>query len=128
LALKKAKSLSDDCRVLLVCADGLWGPPISGRFDSDSFDIWAVTRAKDFGSVYLQGCHYDQWNIDKQFEQKKIGSYTLHHLEVLGQDYYPKDFVLRFDMAHESFYDNNGGYGANYHITPYSGKFRILQQ
>ncbi|GHV07482.1 hypothetical protein AGMMS50229_14400 [Campylobacterota bacterium] len=123
LAKQKASSLFGGSRkIALIAIDGNWGPPISGRFDSDFLNIWAAVPAGNKGEVILQGGRNGQWNISIPFQPlgkpEKISLYKLH-LSVQGE--FPDEFVIRLNCGAETFYDNNDG--QNYRLTPYQRYF-----
>jgi len=111
-----------------------WGPPVSGRFDEDFLDVWAVTddslRPK---SLVLYGCGVAgdsqpvstrAWRDVGEFGKSKAVDVTgrpvglYHYSSSLPVD----QFVVRLtDSRDEYHYDNNGGYGIDYHLHRYHG-------
>ncbi len=109
-----------------------WGPPISGRFDSDYLDVWiAADESLQPKSIVLHGCESASWEGDRCAPWRDVGecirskSVDLHGRAVgiyrfSGQ---PIDqFVVRLtDGQGNQHYDNNGGYGINYRLHRYRG-------
>jgi hypothetical protein len=112
-----------------------WGPPVSGRFDEDYLDIWvAADDSLKPSSVALygrgQGSGFDPaepnsfgWRDVGEFvkiksvtiDGKTVGMYQFSGTPV-------EEFVVRLvDHQGSHHYDNNGGYGVNYHLAPYAG-------
>jgi hypothetical protein len=117
---KGERHLNGSRKVILIAVDGNWGPPVSGRFDTDFLNIWAVVMEK--GNLVLQGARDGAWNIELPFESmEKVGELKLYKLHLSGQSGFPNEFVVRFDTGTESFYDNNQG--RNYQIPAYGGYF-----
>ncbi len=114
--------------VKLVAMDYNWGPPISGRADSDSMNFWVKVKCEEEGKLFLQGKTVSGgWDLDIEF--KKVGSYkeknssnkfTLYHLSMNAQYQFPEEFVIRFNTKTETeYYDNN--LSENYSISPFGG-------
>lgn len=117
--------------VKLIAVDYNWGPPVGGRYDEDFLRIWAVSQGDSTsGKVYLQGSKNGDWSINIPLAfQKMIPiasqhlNYGLYFLELGSQYQFPTQFVIRFDTNDgKSYYDNNGGCGSNYKLTPYQSK------
>ena len=109
-------------KVIFIAASGNWGPPISGRFDTDFFDLWAAAAADDKGAVVLQGARNGVWNIQSPFQlAEKTEQFNLYKIHLPGQYDYPDEFVIRFDTEEGPFYDNNNG--QNYRIKAWGGYF-----
>jgi hypothetical protein len=117
--------------VKLIAVDYNWGPPVGGRYDEDFLKIWAVSQGDSTsGKVYLQGAKNGDWSINIPLAfQKMIPiasqhlNYGLYFLELGSQYQFPTQFVIRFDTNDgKSYYDNNGGCGSNYKLTPYQSR------
>jgi hypothetical protein len=122
--------------VRFIAIDYNWGPPRSGRFDTDWMHLWAVTNtARGRGILYLQGKgtgRENEWYINAPFTfivnitnipyQLHGVEYSLYHLELRSQYDFPVEFVLRFDADDGStYYDNNNC--QNYKIlNPWNGR------
>lgn len=116
--------------VHLIAVDYNWGPPIPGRFDTDFLRIWAVAQGDgSTGAVFLQGAQQGKWSINTRLGFQRVlsaptqspSTYGLYFLE-LGSSYgFPDEFVIRFDKDGTSYYDDNGGFGHNYHLVPNQG-------
>jgi hypothetical protein len=102
--------------ISLTAIDYNWGPPVSGRFDSDWMHIWACWAGEpDSGLLYLQATQWDnKWDINIPF--RVVGTVahrylspnivTLFYLDVKSP--YPSEFVLRLDHKEGyKLYDNN---------------------
>ena len=136
---RKIKALTDDDAkalarqkagntVSFIALDCNWGPPISGRADTDYFEIWAAAKKEGKGSkagkgdkVYVQGARNGVWDVD--VEMKKIAdldNHTLYHLSMgVGSDA-PEEFVIRLVREDgTTLYDNNGN--KNYRVSRYIG-------
>jgi hypothetical protein len=108
-----------------------WSPPISGRCDPDFLDIWvAADESLNPKSIAVYGCEamfegsgYSHWRDTGVFVRSKtaeIGGRAvgLYHFSGSPID----EFVVRLtDHRGEHHYDNNGGYGVNYHLRRYHG-------
>ncbi|HME07237.1 MAG TPA: hypothetical protein VKG25_09310 [Bryobacteraceae bacterium] len=100
-----------------------WGPPVSGRFDSDFLDIWvAADDSLSPKSVVLYGCT-DAWHDIGEFVKSKT---TNVHGKAVGlyrfSGWPVEEFVVRLtDHRGDPRYDNNGGYGVNYRLRRYGG-------
>jgi hypothetical protein len=112
----------------LVAVEYNWGAPVSGRYDTDFFNIWAAVSANvGMGTLFLQGrAANGEWSINTPFE--RTGSFTtpsgaafgFFSLALQSQTMFPTEFVLRFASGNgETRYDNNQG--TNYHIEPFRG-------
>jgi hypothetical protein len=112
--------------VRLIAAEYNWGPPISGRFDTDFMHIWAAARVGT-GSLFLHGQRTNgDWSIDIPFERAASFTtpdhvdYDFYSLTLGSPQDFPTQFVLRLDRGNgENRYDNNNG--ENYRIEPYRG-------
>ena len=90
VALAKQKARGD---IRFIAIDYNWGPPVSGRFDTDWMRLWAVTKATLAGGIlYLQGTKSaNKWDINAAFTfiadiaNKNNTQYCLYHLELSGQ-------------------------------------------
>ncbi|MGK3958974.1 hypothetical protein WMF38_38695 [Sorangium sp. So ce118] len=121
LSLARQRPLAS---VELVAVDYNWGPPISGRYDSDYLNLWAVVGGDMEGTLYLQGQEMDgEWSINAPFKfiQTVQGHDSLlrfHALKLESMSQFPREFVLRFDGRNGHVtYDNNRG--SNYRLEPY---------
>jgi hypothetical protein len=124
VALAKQQNYPDT--VKLVSIDFNWGPPISGRFDTDRMNLWAKVKNTEKGKLYMQGKNlHGNWDI--HIPLQKIGSYkendsenkfTLYNLSLNDSSKFPVEFVLRYETeSGNKYYDNNNG--RNYVLTPY---------
>jgi hypothetical protein len=126
-ALSLARQLPVD-GVRLLALDYNWGPPISGRFDTDYLNVWAGVSGQPEGTLFLQGQGVNgSWDVELPFQPVGIvpgqggAAVTVYSLAVGSQYQFPQQFVLRFDLAGGgSIYDNNGG--RNYALVPYLGR------
>jgi hypothetical protein len=110
-----------------------WGPPVSGRFDTDYLDIWAVAdESVKAASVVLYGRgEISDWsspwrdiaeftkaktaNVDGDWGSRTVGVYHFAGLPV-------EEFVVRLtDDQGRQYFDNNGGYGVNYRLDRWVG-------
>jgi hypothetical protein len=109
-------------KIVLIAVEGNWGPPISGRYDTDFLTIWAAIHAEDNGEVYLQGARDGEWSILEPFKLvEKTKKIKLYKIAPSGPSEFPHEFVIRLNIGDESFYDNNNG--ANYKLRPYQRYF-----
>jgi hypothetical protein len=125
IALAKQKAQG---HVKFIAIDYNWGPPISGRSDTDWMHLWGVSSEdSERGTLWLQGTRWDyKWdlNIPFSFILKLIieneVEYFLYYLALPGD--FPIEFVLRFDTVDgPTYYDNN--HGKNYKIpNSYQGR------
>jgi len=108
-----------------------WGPPVSGRFDPDFLDVWVVgdesVRPKSV-ALYGSGTVFEapscsNWRDIGEFAKFRIAdihgrAVGLYHFSGLPVD----EFVVRLtDDQGNHHYDNNGGYGVNYHLRRHHG-------
>jgi hypothetical protein len=114
--------------ISIVCN---YGAPVSGRYDDDFLDIWvAADESLIPRSVTLYGCGtmyedplHPNWRDIGEFAKSKTADINgravgLYHFSGPPVD----EFVVRLaDDRGNHYYDNNGGYGANYHIRRYGG-------
>jgi len=114
-------------KIRFIAIDYNWGPPVSGRHDKDFLQIWAIARtASQPKQVSLLGAYMGEknWNVLIKFEHvKKVDEdYDLY---VLRLDHrLPLEFVLKLECKDGSVhYDNNGGYGINYKLFPFQGRY-----
>ncbi|MDR0567789.1 MAG: CBM21 domain-containing protein [Spirochaetaceae bacterium] len=122
LAIQKAEWDFKPLRVRLLAADGNWGPPNSGRVDTDFFNIWAMTFKEAGAEVMLQAARFGNWNIYKHFELTDVTeNLHIYRLRLNGQFEYPDEFVIRLNIENESFYDNNEG--RNFRVKPHGRYF-----
>ncbi len=110
--------------VSLAALDCNWGPPVSGRFDTDFLQAWACAQtALKPKSVTLEGAKDDSdWNIRGDFSPvQAVGDLTLYFLSMSYG--FPNQFVIRMETEDGAVYcDNNGGYGVNYRLKSYGGR------
>jgi hypothetical protein len=115
--------------VQLLGVDYNWGPPVSGRFDTDYLTVLAGVSGGLAGTLYLQGQGVDgSWDLELPFEEAGMVRGSGQNVEVMAytlsvgqQSQFPQQFVLRYDVAGgPSLYDNNGG--RNYALVPYGGR------
>lgn len=111
--------------VSLVALDYNWGPPVSGRFDTDFVQIWAAVKKELMPrAVKLLMCSHWQpeiWRDDLCFRHIcDCDEYGVYFIEIT----YPlTEFVIKVETHDDrEFYDNNGGFGLNYRLIPYSGR------
>lgn len=118
------KSTGNASPVRLVALDCNWGPPVSGRFDTDFLQVWAVaaTRLKP-KRVSLWGTRDGSgWTIDEELDRVSTEGEVDLFFADLGHPF-PTQFVIRMEGEDGSeFYDNNGGYGIDYRLTAYGGR------
>lgn len=115
--------LNSNSEVRLAAIDYNWGPPISGRFDSDFTQVWAVVKsAVHPANVMLYGLFGNTWmDAPGPFEKRQvIGEWELYYF---AGGTPPAQFVIRLETEDgQTYYDNNGGFGNNYRIVPYDGR------
>jgi len=110
-----------------VCIDYNWGPPVSGRCDIDFLQIWVAVKSDvDAATVSLVGQFNGEkfWNayFEFNFVKNTHNNYKLYLLQAEGR--LPVEFVIKLECTDGStHYDNNGGYGINYKLSPYQGRF-----
>ena len=115
LALAEQKHIRINS-VSLTAIDYNWGPPVSGRTDTDWMHIWACWAGDpESGLLYLQGTQWDnKWDINIPFRVVDTIAHrhlspdivTLFYLDVKMP--FPNEFVLRFEHKEgRKFYDNN---------------------
>jgi len=114
-------------KVRFVCIDYNWGPPISGRYDKDFLQLWVAVKSDvDPETVSLEGCFNGDksWNAYDEFNfVKNVDDHKLYFLQT-ESDRLPVEFVIKLECTDGSVhYDNNGGYGRNYRLSPYQGRF-----
>ena len=105
-----------------------WGAPVSGRYDPDFLDIWvAADDSFNPRSVALCGCEaagsYSYWRDIGEFVKSKTADINGRAVCIYHFSGPPVDeFVVRLtDHRGEYHYDNNGGFGVNYHLGRYRG-------
>lgn len=126
-ALSLARQIPVD-GVRLLAVDCNWGPPVSGRFDTDYLNVWAAVSGQPEGTLFLQGQRVGgSWDLELPFQPvgpvqaEGSATVTVYSLTVGSQSQFPQQCVLRFDMTDGgSIYDNNGGH--NYALVPYQGR------
>jgi len=121
--LKSTQSTPPVCLVALDCN---WGPPVSGRSDTDFLQVWAAaaTRLKP-KRVSLLGARDDsEWNIKVDLAPvSTVGEMELFSAALGSQYEFPNQFVIQMeDEGGSTFYDNNGGQGVNYRLVAYHGR------
>jgi hypothetical protein len=121
--LRSSRSTPPVCLVALDCN---WGPPVSGRFDTDFLQVWAAAaiRLKP-KRVSLVGARDDsKWNIEVDLDPVlTVGGMQLCFAALGSQHEFPNQFVIRMESEDGSvFYDNNGGDGVNYRLVAYHGR------
>lgn len=111
--------------VVLVALDYNWGPPVSGRFDTDFVQIWAAAR-KDLQPREVKLLMTSYWQPQSWTEHlsfKHLGDCDTHSLYFLEVAHPVSEFVIKLETEnYQVYYDNNGGYGVNYRLIPYSGR------
>ena len=111
--------------VCLLAVEYNWGPPVSGRFDTDFLNVWAaVSAGVGAGSLFCRVGALTVSGPSTPFERTvaRLGDadYGFFSLALQSQSLFPTDFVLRFESDNgETSYDNNQG--GNYHIEPWGG-------
>ena len=120
------KSMQSTPPVCLVALDCNWGPPVSGRSDTDFLQVWAAaaTRLKP-KRVSLLGARDDsEWNIKVDLAPvSTVGEMELFSAALGSQYEFPNQFVIQMeDEGGSTFYDNNGGQGVNYRLVAYHGR------
>lgn len=122
------QTVSPMVAVALVAVDYNWGAPVSGRFDSDFLQIWAAARIDLHPRPPKLVGNYDRfgpsvnWSDKYAFERvRDCGTHALYFLNnalALGTE-----FVIMIEAEDGCvYYDNNGGYGVNYRLSPYGGR------
>ncbi len=120
------KSLRSNPPVVLAALDCNWGAPVPGRFDTDFLNVWAAA-ATSIGPrrVTLYGTHSGSaWDVQADLERvSTVGGMELYSVSLASQTEFPREFVIRAQGSDGTFYyDNNGGYGANYRLQPFHGR------
>jgi len=113
--------------VQLVALDANWGPPVSGRTDTDFLQVWAAAAtSRKPKRVSLSGARVTgEWNIQVDLEPvATVGDVQLFFAALGPSQYeFPSQFVIQMESEDGSVYcDNNGGYGVNYRLDPYRGR------
>jgi hypothetical protein len=113
--------------VAFLARQSNWGPPISGRFDTDFHYIWAAAdKALEPSTLNLladvdQYWHPKIWSDRLTFDP--VSDIDGHRLYFLSSPGHFSEFALRLTAASGArYYDNNGGFGLNYRIAPRSGR------
>ena len=124
--LKSTRSTPPVCLVALDCN---WGPPVSGRFDSDFLQVWAGadTNLKPKRVSLLGARDNLEWNIEVNLDPvSTVGKMQLFFVALGSQLEFPNRFVIRMESNDGSvFYDNNGGHGVDYRLVPYGGRMTL---
>jgi len=113
-------------KLRFICIDYNWGPPVSGRADKDFLQLWVAVKGDvQVKTVSLSGqfnCE-KTWNAHQEFSfVKNVDDYKLYLLQAEGR--LPIEFILKLACKDGSVhYDNNGGYGLNYKLSPFIGRF-----
>eukprot|EP01124_Arcella_intermedia_P010581 TRINITY_DN170_c0_g1_i2.p1 TRINITY_DN170_c0_g1~~TRINITY_DN170_c0_g1_i2.p1 ORF type:complete len:416 (-),score=78.37 TRINITY_DN170_c0_g1_i2:63-1277(-) len=114
-------------KIRFIAIDYHWGPPISGRFDTDFMQIWvAVASQTQPKSVQVHGRAHgeSEWTVDLplSFVKALSPAYDLYYLRTEWG--LPVEFVLKLVSQDGSVhYDNNGGYGQNYLLNRCGGRY-----
>ncbi len=117
--------------VCLVALDCNWGPPVSGRFDTDFLQVWAAAatslkpkRVSLWGESLWPARDNSEWNIEVNLNPVSTeGEMLLFFSELGSRSEFPDQFVIRMESEDGSvFYDNNGGYGVNYRLVRCGGR------
>jgi hypothetical protein len=120
------KSFSGVPAVCLVALDCNWGPPVSGRFDTDFLQVWAAAKnSLKPKKVSLFGARDDSdWTIEVKLSWvSKVGEMGLFFAELHSPLEFPNEFVIQMETEDGvMFYDNNGGFGVNYRLPAYRGR------
>ncbi len=120
------KSIRSRPPVCLVALDCNWGPPVSGRFDTDFLQVWAAAASSlKPKRVSLVGARDDsEWNIEVDLDPVSTeGEMQLYFAALNSQYEFPNQFVIRMESEDGClFYDNNGGHEVNYRLVAYSGR------
>ena len=121
-----ARSIDRSVLVRLAALDCNWGAPVSGRFDTDFLQVWAVVDARmQPQRVSLSGRRFeDAWNVHAELScVGEVEGRGLYYLALSSQTQFPTEFVVLLETQNGSiYYDNNGGFGVNYRLTPYAGR------
>ena len=125
LVLAERNDSNVSMAVIAVAAN--WGPPISGRFDTDMLNVWfAVEDGLNAQRVVLYGTdsHISgRWREVGSFTKRSTTSafgktFGLYHFSGTPVEQF---VVCLVDYAGDYHYDNNGGFGVNYRIVRYAG-------
>ena len=119
------QSIAAKTPVAMVALDYNWGPPVSGRFDTDFVQIWAAARIDLHPRQVklLLKYHWQPQNWSEDLAFSHICDRDTHSLYFLGIPFPIAEFVIKLETENSQFfYDNNGGYGCNYRLEPYSGR------
>ncbi len=113
--------------VALVGLDYNWGPPVSGRCDQDFYQIWAAARIDLQPKSVRLLANYDQYGCPQSWSDKRTFDFVkdcgTHRLYFLSVQSPFSEFVIKLETeGGHVYYDNNGGFGVNYRIVPYSGR------
>jgi len=113
--------------VRFLAIDYNWGPPVSGRHDKDFLQLWVIARtAAQPKQVLLIGAYLGEknWTAEHAFEfVKKVDKdYDLYLLKL--EHRLPLEFVIKLESQDGSVdYDNNGGFGVNYKLMTFQGRW-----
>lgn len=130
VAIEIAKNIPKTSeKVRFVAIDYNWGPPIGHRTDTDFIQLWVVTTNKSKPKeVSLIGVYQNMKNWDVKHQLSFVtriedSDYDLYFLN-LETSRLPIEFVIKLECQDGSVhYDNNGGYGVNYKLLPYQGRY-----
>ena len=111
--------------VAVVAVQYNWGPPISGRFDTDFLEVWVAAVGTRPGAVWLHGARNGQWNVDRELPYRSTvmaGGTPVSLYSSNEGGAMPDEFCVQLigESGH-SHWDSNGGFGINYHLVPYQG-------
>jgi hypothetical protein len=118
-----------DAILSVISIVSYYGAPVSGRFEDDFLDIWAAADDSfNPRSVTLYGCgtmsedpNRPIWRDLGEFAKSRTVNIKGRAVGLYRFSGSPVDeFVVRLtDHQGNHHYDNNGGYGANYHLRRY---------
>jgi hypothetical protein len=115
-------------KVRFIALDYNWGPPMGHRCDVDFLQLWVIATNKSKPKeVSLIGVYQNMKNWDVKlkldFVSRVDADYDLYFLN-LETSRLPVEFVIKLECQDGSVhYDNNGGYGVNYKLLPYQGRY-----
>jgi hypothetical protein len=103
-ALSLARQIPVD-GVRLLGVDYDWGPPVSGRFDTDYLNVWAGVSGQPSGNLFLQGQRVDgSWDLELPFQivgpvqGEGRAVVTMYSLSVGSQSHFPQQSVLPLSL------------------------------
>lgn len=117
------QTIARNTPVALVALDYNWGPPVSGRFDTDFVQIWAAART-DVRPRAVKLLLRRPWESEKWDEMPfQLMRECEHHGLYFVDAGLLSEFVIKLETEDGRLYfDNNGGYGVNYRLNQYGGR------